>query len=494
MNKENVSKAISLISEKHINEAAAFSVGAETTTEEQTLSKQARRHALRRRWAVAAACLAVIIAAGAATFVFAAEAAEYDTAMAFFDQYGLSPDGLSRAEIKAVYRDITTKKFSYGKTTEVIRQIVPGWEIPQAEPTAEEIAAVWDRNILNAASYQEEFKYQYLSYRKHDEQRDIEVLDKCTVKCSKDEDLLWTVEIRGFYVDGASHLAEGTVIWGFNETRSAQDIHYGWLAYVNDEGKVLWQKHLDNGFRFEQIVSVLNGADGTLAVVSRGDSVNLCLTRCDADGRILSSQKTAMGDMDYIRNAASLHDGYIVHLTDYSRHVSALLCRMDLKGNVVGTYSLDSEDCDYYITDMAEYNRQLYLSGYSVPKQSDEGGRHEIANVLDYIFAKENWEISSEELTALLRENYTAVLLLCDPENSVPKTFYSVKGSRGSKLQVNGSYELEWSVDSITSARFYPARSAYSISGPCKVFRYTFDSRGRLAGQTDTGTTSEYVR
>ena len=98
MNKENVSGAIGLIGEKYINEAAEYSAGA--------------RRVRRRRWAVAAACLAVIIAAGAASFAFAAEAAEYDTAMAFFDQYGLSPEGLSRAEIKAVYRDIITKKFT----------------------------------------------------------------------------------------------------------------------------------------------------------------------------------------------------------------------------------------------------------------------------------------------------------------------------------------------------------------------------------------------
>ena len=492
MNKENVSKTISLISEKYINEATAFSAGAEIPAEEQALSKQTGRHRPRRRWAVIAACLAVVIAAGSTAYAFAAEAAEYNTAVAFFDQYGLSTDGLSRAEIKAVYRDITTKKFSYGKTTEVIRQVVPGWEIQQAEPTAEEIAAVWDSRVLNSAYYQEGFTYQYSSYGKPDEQG-VVFLDKCVVKCYKDSGLLWTAEIRDFYVMGASHLTEGTVLWGYNETRSSQEIHYGWLALLDDEGKVLWQTKLEHGFRYDQIVSVLDGADGSLAVISRGDWKYLCLTRCDATGRELSSQKTEMGDL-FIRNAVSLHDGYLVHLVNSMNHVSAVLCRMDPDGNVAGIYSLESDDCDYYITDMAEYNMQFYLSGYAVPKQSDGGGRHEIANILDYIFSKENWDISSEELTALLRENYTAVLLLCDPENSVPKTFYSVKGSLGSKLRVNDAYRLEWSVESITSSRFSPATSAYSIIGTCKVFRYTFDSRGRLAGQTDTGKTSTYER
>ena len=494
MNKENASKTISLIDEKYINEATEFAVSAGGSGKKQGLPEQSGRHALRKRWAVAAACLAVMIAAGSTVFAFAAEAAEYRTAVAFFDQYGLSSEGLSRAEIKAVYRDITTKSFKNGKTAEVIRQAVPGWEIRQTEPTADEIAAVWDRNIFNNGYYKEGYTYSYSSYGNPDEQGIVH-LDKCVVKCSLDEALLWTAEIKDFYVIDAARLAEGTAVWGYNETFSASEIHYGWLARIDDSGNVLWQKHMDHGFRYEQIASVINSADGGWAVISRGDWNYLCLSRYDADGRELSFQKTEIGDL-FIRNgnAVSLKDGYLVHLINNTNHVSALLCRMDLEGNTLGFYSLESDDCDYYITDMAEYNKQVYLSGYAVPKQSDEGGRHEIANVLDHIFAKENWDISGEELTSLLRDNYTAVLLLCDPNSSVPKTFYSVKGSLGGRLRINDSYKLEWDVESITSSRFSPETSAYSIIGTCKVFLYTFDSRGRLAGQTDTGKTSVYDR
>ena len=493
MNKENASKTISLIDEKYINEATEFAINAGGSKKKQCLPEQSGRHALRKRWAVAAACLAVVIIAGSTMFAFATEAAEYRTAVAFFDQYGLSAEGLSRAEIKAVYRDITTKSFKNGKTVEVIRQAVPGWEIQQAEPTAEEIAAVWDRSIFNSRYYLEGYAYAFPSYGKHDDQRDIEVFDKSVVKCSKDDTLLWTAEVRDFYVTGAVRLANCSALWGQSETYSASDIHYGWVACMDDAGKLLWEERLDHGFRYELVVAVLDSADGGVAVVSRGDWNYLCLSRYDASGRELGFQKTEMGDL-YIRNAVSLRDGYLVHLINNRNHVSALLCRMDLEGNVLGTYSLESDDSDYYITGMAEYNKQVFLSGYAVPKQSDEGGMHEIANVLDHIMKKDNWEISSEELTALLRDNYTAVLLLCDPDRSVPRTFYSVKGSLGGKLKVNDSYKLEWDVESITSSRFSPATSAYSIRGNCKVFRYTFDSRGKLAGQTDTGNTATYSR
>ncbi len=78
---------------------------------------------------------------------------------------------------------------------------------------------------------------------------------------------------------------------------------------------------------------------------------------------------------------------------------------------------------------MAEYEGQICLSAYAVPKQQDEGGRHEIASILDYIFSKEGRDVSSEELTTVVRDNYTAMLLICDPEGGDSKTFYSVKGS-----------------------------------------------------------------
>lgn len=95
-----------------------------------------------QRWAALAACLA--LAAGLVGAAFAAEAKEYGEAAAFFDENGLSTEGLSRADVKAVYRDITTQRFSYDKTAQVIERAVPGWEIDQRQPTPEELAELWN--------------------------------------------------------------------------------------------------------------------------------------------------------------------------------------------------------------------------------------------------------------------------------------------------------------------------------------------------------------
>lgn len=143
---------------------------------------------------------------------------------------------------------------------------------------------------------------------------------------------------------------------------------------------------------------------------------------------------------------------------------------------------------------MIEFGGRIYLSAYAVPKQSDKNGRYEISNILNYVFARENFEISSKELTPIVRDNYTAVLLLCDPNGGTPETFYSVKGSLGGKLKVNDMGELVWNVESIINTFFSPVTSSFTIGGTCQIFRYTFDDTGILLNQEDTEESIPYSR
>ena len=122
-----------------------------------------------------------------------------------------------------------------------------------------------------------------------------------------------------------------------------------------------------------------------------------------------------------------------------------------------------------------------------------EGGRHEIANVLKTIFDGK-WDITDEELTPLLLENYTAVLLVCDPEGGEPETFCTVKGALGGSLTVNEAGLLTWDAESFVSSFFSPATSSFSIGADCRVLRCTFDGEGNLIGQEDTGETVPYRR
>lgn len=503
MKKENITQIISHIDEKYIDEATVFASerNPETLAQSGTHFNRTKKSSARiLRWGTMAACLTLFVIIGSVGFAIAAEATEYNNAVAFFEKNGLSAEGLSRSEVKAVYRDITQKTFSYDKTAEVIRQAVLGREIQQHNPTPEELSALWDQNVwLNSVSekgisYRKDSKYVF------DENRGFEVFEKCILECCQDGKILWTAEFKDFYVESCKYTKEGTVLWGTNAVLSSSDKVYGWIALVEGDGQIAWQERLDHGFKNEYVASILDNGDNTWAVISRGDLKYICLSCFDSDGKELSFRKTEVGNYG-IRNAAKLGDGYIVQLWNQLSGDTALLYKMDREGNLTDSFSYEEDDSDYYITDMIEFEGQVYLSAYAVPIQKDEGGRYEIATILDFILSKytlskENgeWDISSEELTPIVRDNYTAMLLICDPEGGALKTFYSVKGSLGGNLSVNAAGELEWNVDSIITTFFSPATSSFTIGGNCAVFCYTFDSEGNLTGQTDTGNQVPYRR
>ena len=486
--KEQVSRILSRIDGKYIEEAAVPAPGNGTGVSRPR----------RVRWKAAAVCAALAAVLGSAAFAYAAEAREYRSAVTFFEENGLSMQGLSRSEVKAVYRDITENRFSYGRTADVIRKAAPGWEIEQAAPSPDELSELWDRNFgagtgaraSDGAAYRVfHIDYDYV----YDERKGFEVLEKSVLECSRDGAMLWTAEFTDFFLQSWTQIGAGTAVWGFSESRTLGEPSYGWIACVDDEGNILWQLRLDHGFRHEIVAAVLDNGDGTWAVFSRGDGKHLCLSCIGADGTERRFRQTEVGNLG-IWNAARLGDGYIVQLGNLTSRDTALLYRMDREGNVLDSYSYEADDCDYYLTDMIAYGGQIYLSAYAVPKQNDEGGRHEIADILDAVFSEGRLDISGEELTPLVRANYTAVLLLCDPDGGVPQTFYSVKGSLGGRLSVNEAGELEWDAESIVSTFFSPATSAFTVGGTCRVFRYTFDEAGVLTGRTDTGETVPYWR
>ncbi len=491
--KEKIPDVLGGIEERYVSEAAAYAEEREREAPSAVRTAPARRKSPKLGRALAAACLALLLI-GSAAFAVAAESGEYRAAVTFFEENGLSAEGLSRAEVKAVYRDITAQRFTYEKTAEVLRRTVPGWEIRQDAPAPEELSSLWERNVektgLPGAGIRYERSYRY----EPDAGTGLTVLQSSTLACFSDEGPLWTATFPGLYLDGSARLANATAAWGWEEV-PAEGVSRAWLARVGEDGTVLWQRRPDHGFSREYIAAVLESGDGTWAVVSRGDLKFLCLSSYDADGNELGFRKTEVGNLG-IRNAARLGDGYLIQLWNETTGDTALLCKMDRDGALTDRFSYETDTCYYYIADMTEYEGRVYLSAYAVPKEEDEGGRHEIAKVLDRLFAEEGEmrDITDEELTPLVRENYTAILLLCDPEGGEPQTFYSVAGSLGGRLTVTGAGELEWDVNAVASAHFSPQTSMYSIDCTCKVYRYAFGADGALVRQTDTGETVSHAR
>ncbi len=486
MKKEIISEALGKIGDKYVFEAAEFETRAATPVPPKPLKTR------KIKWTIIAACVALAVAAGSAVAAFAYEARAYGEATAFFDENGLSTEGLTRADVKAVYRDITSGSFTYGKTAEVIGRTVPGYNIAQQEPTPEELAVMWDKNVWSTVSIKG------VSYRKDssyilDEQTGIEKFEKSVLECCVDGEPVWRAEFRHFDVLNYAYTTRGTAVWGWSYDRFDFDNEREWFARVDEDGSVLWERFLSHGLGREWIVDILDNEDGTWTVVSFGDYKYLCFNRYDMNGNEIAVNRAELGRVGII-GAARLGDGYIVQVSDSRSPNEIRLLKFDGEGKETGVFTYTAEDCDYYLSDMVEFGGQIYLSAYSVPKQTDPGGRSEIADLLRKLYSiPESWNTPSEELTALVRENYTAVLLICDPDGGAPETFYSVKGSLGGDLHANGD-RLEWNVKSVTSTFFSPLTNSFTIGGICRIFRYTFGTDGTLIGQEDTGETEPYRR
>ena len=487
--------------EQKLYDAAAGLPEPELTFEELKIPAVPKRRFLRPIPAVAL-CLALLLCLGGGTLAFAAEAKAYNDALVFFDDHGLSPEGLTRGEVKAVYRDITTGSFTYSKTAQVIESnlsenTVGGYEISQAEPTAQEVEALWNRWQTTQLLASPGIRYGERTDYKMDPDLGFEVLDKSRLEKYDGETLLWSVSFPEFWLEGHLPVSDGVVVWGRTYTWSSQQNTYAWLAKISSDGEILWLKMLHCVFADEYIAQVLENADGSYAVFSRGDLEYFCLSQISADGKELSFHKTQVGNVG-IWNAARLGDGYIVQLGNVIHGETARIVKVDHDGTITDSFSYSGEDAYYYLTDMTEYNGNVYLSAYAVPRLPDEtdnaGGRHEIAAILNYLFDNNLWEISSEKLTPMVRDNYTALLLICNPRTGTPQEFYSVEGSLGGKLAVSGDGKLLWDVESIASTFFSPATSSFTVGGSCEVFRYTFGGDGTLISQEETGEVTTYHR
>ena len=503
--REKLSEIIGAIDETYTLEAekAVTRAASEEDGQNPSQKEKALRLPVRKGWiAAAAAAILVLLAAGGSAAAITVEAKEYKAAVAFFEENELPMEGLSRAEVKEVYRDIILRKFSSEKTEEILKEHLAGLEILQDEPTPEELAAAWDKWIVwdtirtTGISYGKEIRY------KVNEQTGMEELDASVLKCYRDGECIWTTEIKDFWLEKCTHGSLGTIAWGYRYPTTITSFIKvtSWLARLDEEGKILWSIPVRHSYDQEYVATAFENGDGTITVVSRGDLKDLCIAQYDLNGKMLSARRCEIGTWG-LTGAVRLSDGYLISMKSSLDWKMAHLLKVGFDAQPVESFDYEGEDCDYVINSMIRYGGKIYISGYSVPKmERDEDQkiqvfeRSEIQDIIMRFFESERFEVASEELTPLLRDRYTAVLLILNEDLKSVETFYSVKGSIGTDLSVNSAGGLEWDAYSITSSHYSPATNAYTILCHCSVFRYTFDESGTLLHQDDTGEETSFYR
>ena len=494
MKREMISEAISLIDERYIEEALFAPAN--------SCDVAFRRRDLKRAWTAAAACF-LLIAALATAVACAAEVREYQTAVSFFEENGLSREGLDRSAVKAVYRDIITHSFSYEKTAEVLQRSIPGWDLKETAPTPEEMAEAWDKNAIAASVPQVGFSYKYDYCSIPGDETNEEIFEKTVVKCYRNGRFIWKREFYGISAGNGRHFTAGTALWGATfPGGKVSDL--GWAAVIDDKGEIVWENTFSSNRR---VAAILDNEDGTWAMIGlvyEGDSPSdaLFLATLDAKGNEISLRKTVLWERRYgAWNAVRIKDGYLVQLIDTATRSTTQLCRIDREGDLVGRYVFESLDYAYYLTDMAVFSGQAYLSAYAVPKQRD-GNSREIGGVLETLFpdGSRSGRPDREKLVRLLRDHYTAVLFICDvsdvweADGVTPREFYSVKGALGGRLSADDPDRLYWDVENLTAAKVNPYTVLHEVKGTCKVIRYSFDPSGKLIQRKDTSEVVGYYR
>ncbi len=424
-----------------------------------------------RRILVAAACTALLLGVGAGAYAYAAARNDYKNALTFFYENELSTEGLTKNEIKEVYRDFYSQSFTNDLTTDVLLNsrpdVVRGYEI-----TGD--ASEWDTTVpdTSLSDYKTPVYYEYEQLY-----TDIEgtynpqthayrqQFNESIFRKYRNGEKVWEIsfqdiKIYGYHGDPVDD-SKPVLVYGTNVSPADSKDETVSLIALDTDGTILWKTVQNNTPGSDQIDAVLSNPDGSYTAFGRCATDNkqsgncLCVNIYSKNGTPLSANTIDISD-HIIENVALTESGYLMHLSSYVIADFARVLKLDFEGNVVGDFSYESEDYDFYIADFCELNDTVYISGYTAPKIEKNVVAY---NMRDVLFLRSelagNDTRSHEELLDMFRDNFTAVLLACEPDSGSPKEFYSVSGSLGDGVYVTGD-SVCWFTKDIIDCSYSP--------------------------------------
>ncbi len=475
-----------------------------------------------------AACLAaVLLVCGGAVTV---DAIAYSQAKDFFAENGLPTEGLSREEIKAVYRDITSESFTYEKTGEVITksisEAIPGYEITVEMDDAEKLKMLWDswRNGEFASYIIDREGRSYVAEAPPDIWYYDDKLDTYHDKTGytkSGKELLFKYEKETLCWETAvpvsprtvGPVGDCTVLLGKNIRVEASgevntELTHNRILFLDKDGQILW----NNLIVESDWISLSGGAGQGYAGLDQGvgtwifDNHDETFTilnydvepdsetryvlawRYDTAGQLLSHQKNAI---EYkMPKVFQLGNRYILVFRIDEDQTKTVV--MDADGNLLTGTEYQITDQYQTIQDIAEVGNYRYISAYTMytDKEKDEQGKmnYALTQELQALWEQGN-KIPEKELVERIRSHYTAVLLRCDIETGEIQTFYSVPGMIAEKLEVRVDGTLIWRLQSLAEAQQMeaPRKCGWIVEGTSVIYEYIFDAEGNLTGKETTG-------
>ncbi len=491
-----------------------------------------------------AACLALLLIGGSVSgYAIAVEAAEYREAVAFFEDNQLSTEGLTRDEIKAVYRDIAMKTFSYEKTAEVLNTLsVELYNTDLGELSKDNMEYFWENRviILHGPSGSQQSP---LPEAKNNIRYDVSL---CVMKdfgfpetsarplsyvvfCYDRGELLWKYETDIlFKCEGWLTLSDGILVYGKSEHNvkvadGSKTIAFASAMMLDRQGQLVWQFPVWQSAieRWTAITETMTVSEITAAAAGENGEVALFGTEQDGntlyslfmligkDGTVLKTEKTVeTSDVEY-EVAVKIGENYLVKTID-SRLVS-----FSSEGKPIEAKSYFDEDGEYVIRDMLCHKGRIWLSAYKCHTDRSEEYKTILAIEMAYSKAwqENNGKPSFDEklqeaYTAALRAVSESVLLICDEQGVIYKA-YTVRGARlvtGEKidedgrplppmhLEIDENNNISWHIIRLDEA-IPPSPYISSICAEAVVteFVLTFDSSGYLVEKTELETYSQRI-
>ena len=427
---------------------------------------------------------------GLSTYAIKVEAQEYQNAVDFFETNELSLDGLTRYEIKEIYKDITTNKFEYKKTGEVIvesiKNKIPGYSIEINSVSSNELISVWE--LWDSLRKQDENPIigVYYDYDSYIVENDNHTLDCTKYIFTKYEDgkECWNLDIY-YRIDG--YIEKDNYLLVYGNQLFYYSTEYGektFITKVSTDGKIIWQQEFDDSIRIYDIS--LNSNDSITAFINKSRQFTyLKIYNLNPDGVIIDCAENYFQDYQ-VENVVKLEDYYLVYLKD--RNLNTKFAKVNFDGSLEYEITYHDEKYRYFFIDMIEFNGEVYLSAYALPYFDDTiYGWGEIKGILDTIrkLAEKHETITNEYVLNLFKNHYKAVLFICDNNTSDLKTFYSVDFAIGSNFILENN-NLIWNVEYFESMMYSPATSSFTFGGVTQVYNYMYDEKGHFVGINKT--------
>lgn len=468
------------------------------------VKKQTR---LRKTLLIAAAIVAV---AAVLVGCYVADVTEYNRAIEFFELNSFSTEGLTRGEIKRVYRDITTESLSFDKSYEVIENNI----------SADSVAGM-DIRIMNNSYTNNALAERYLSGNeqipargityeyKYEEIDSGDDADRITLDnqgraisfykfnnmhFSKyvDGENQWTARFEGFGIEGYVTAEDKVLVYGSTADLYREKPAVSHIALIDDsDGSVLWHKELDG----EDNSDIVGGAvyhNGGFTLFSLPDwydrdEKKLTVRTVDMDGMVKLLNRIELEDAAHIGKLTALGDGYFVEIAavNYDTATRSNFIRLDKDGILLNTYRYGADDARYEVEDVFAHDGKVYISAQARPTDSRLYDNIDISD-WENLDTEEYFRHYDDGVLEAAREEFSSVLFVCDPDKGSPELFYSVGGTMAGTLSEDEDGNLQWQVKRLIKCGYSPYTSSFSLYGLSREYDYTFDYDNDLLRQEKT--------